>query len=74
MFTGVGSFLGFAGTPHFHGSEVELVRELEGLSPGSGPFAQDRIYRKKLQEQKEGKAVNIDKEDKEDNRGFRLRM
>ena len=24
LFTGVGSFLGFAGTPHFHGSEVEL--------------------------------------------------
>ena len=24
LFTGVGSFLGFAGTPHFLGSEVEL--------------------------------------------------
>ena len=24
IFTGVGSFLGFAGTPHFLGSEVEL--------------------------------------------------
>ena len=24
MFTGVGSFVGFAGTPHFRGSEVEL--------------------------------------------------
>ena len=46
------------------GYEITVVRELEGLTPGSGPFAQDRIYQKKLQEQKEGKAVNTDKEEK----------
>ena len=37
------------------------MRELEGLTPGSGPFAQDRLYRKKLQEQKEGKVANEEK-------------
>jgi len=37
------------------GYEITVVRELEGLTPGSGPFAQDRIYQKKLQEQKGGR-------------------
>ena len=46
------------------GYEITVVRKLEGLTPGSGPFAQDRIYQKKLQEQKGGKAVNTDKEEK----------
>ena len=50
------------------GYEITVVRELEGLTPGSGPFAQDRIYRKKLQEQKEGRAVNADKEEKKTKR------
>jgi len=46
------------------GYQITTVKELEGLTPGSGPFAQDRIYRKTLQEQKEGKAVTTDKEEK----------
>ena len=41
--------------------QITVVRELEGLTPGSGPFAQDRLYRKKLQEQKEGKVANEEK-------------
>ena len=40
------------------GYEITVVRELEGLTPGSGPFARDRIYQKKLQEQKEGKTAD----------------
>ena len=41
--------------------QITVVRELEGLTPGSGPFAQDRKYRKRLQEQKEGKIPNGEK-------------
>lgn len=32
-----------------------MVRELEGLGPGSGMFARDRAYQKSLQEAREGK-------------------
>ena len=50
------------------GYEITVVRELEGLTPGSGPFARDRIYQKKLQEQKEGKSANADKQEKKTKR------
>ena len=33
---------------------ITVVRELEGLTPGSGPFAQDRRYKKGLQAKREG--------------------
>ena len=35
---------------------VKVVRELEGLTPGKGIFAQDRAYQKSLREAREGKA------------------
>jgi hypothetical protein len=35
---------------------MQVVRELEGLTPGKGIFARDRAYQKSLQEAREGKA------------------
>ena len=32
----------------------QVVRELEGLVPGQGPFARDRQYRKDLEEKRRG--------------------
>lgn len=33
---------------------ITVVRELEGLTPGLGPFARDRKYQKELQAKREG--------------------